>query len=104
MNINNLNISGGKQQFADLIINQSEKLSETDRQFIELIDNNVASEEEKKQLIQSLEVVKDEKAEDADKSYSKGLLKKFLEAGVGEAGKEIAKSILTSGAWQMLLN
>lgn len=104
MNINNLNITGGKQQFADLIINQSEKLSEADRQFIELIDNNVASEEEKAQLIQSLEVVKDEKVEDADKSYSKGLLKKFLESGVGEAGKEIAKSILTSGAWQMLLN
>jgi 23S rRNA A1618 N6-methylase RlmF len=104
MNINNLHISGGKQQFADLIINQSERLSETDRQFIELIDSNVSSEDEKRQLIQSLEVVKNDEADEKDKSYSKGLLKKFLESGVGEAGKEIAKNILTSGIWQMLLN
>ena len=67
MNINNLHISGGKQQFADLIINQSERLSETDRQFIELIDSNVSSEDEKRQLIQSLEVVKNDEVDEKDK-------------------------------------
>ncbi len=41
MKISNLNIHGGNQQFADLIINSSEKFDETDKELIQLIHDNV---------------------------------------------------------------
>jgi hypothetical protein len=98
MKIENQNIYGGRQQFADTIINNSPTLDETDARFLKLIHDNTHSDEERQQLVQSLENVKAEDTDEAEKKKSGGLLKKFLESGVSETSKQIVKEIFESGA------
>lgn len=102
MKIENQNIFGGNQQFADTIINSSPNLNDTDRAFVQLIHDNTSSEEERKELIESLETVKSDDPSENEKKKSSTLLRKFLESGVSEAGKNIAKTILESGFENLL--
>jgi len=103
MKIVNQKISGGNQQFADSIINNSKFLSEEDKTLLEIINENASSEIEKKKLVRSLEILKSKSADSEIKVESKSLLKKFFEEGVGEAGKEFVKGIISSGIWAFLL-
>lgn len=103
MNIQNLNIYGGNQQFATTIINNNPNLSDADAGILELINQNVPTEEGKVELIKSLETIRSESKSVEEKSEAKGLLKKFMQEGVGEAGKEVAKKLLADGSWEWLL-
>lgn len=97
MKINNQNIFGGNQQFADLIINQSSILDETDTRFIKLINENTDSIEEKKALITNLEKIKSDEISKEEKNISGGILKKFLDSIVSESGKQLIKEIVEHG-------
>jgi regulator of replication initiation timing len=98
MKIENQNIYGGQQQFADTIINNSTTLDETDARFLKLIHDNTSSDTERQQLVRSLENLKAEDTDEAEKKKSGGLLKKFLESGVSETSKQMVKEIFESGA------
>ena len=97
MKIENQYIYGGNQQYADVIINSSPSLSNTDRRLIDLIYSNTDNEEERKALLKSLETIKSESADPKEKEKSKGMLKKFFESGVAEAGKQLAKEVVEGG-------
>lgn len=103
MNIQNLNIYGGNQQFATTIINNSRYLSEADTGILELINRNVPTEEGKAELIKSLEAINSPDKSEEEKGEAKSLLRKFIQDGVGEAGKEVAKGLLSGGNWEWLL-
>ncbi len=98
MKIENQNIYGGNQQFADLIINNSQVLDETDSRFLQLIHENTSSPEEKKALVESLENVKSHDKPNEEKKKSGGLLRKFMDSIVTEGGKQIVKEIAENGA------
>ena len=97
MKIKNIKILGGSQQFADTIINNSSHLSATEKSFLELIHNNTNSEEERAELIKSLETVKDSESDILQKKKSGSFLKKFLESTTNEAGKQIIKELIEQG-------
>jgi len=99
MKINKLNIHGGQQQFADIIINSKENnLEETDRKFIKLIHDNTSSKEERNLLLESLIISKDEEQPKEKISKAKELLNDFVKSSVGEAGKSIVRELIESGA------
>lgn len=98
MKIKNIKILGGSQQFADTIINNSSQLSATEKSFLELIHSNTNSDEERAELIKSLETVKDSESELPEKKKSGSFLKKFLESTTNEAGKQIIKELIEQGA------
>lgn len=99
MKIENQNIYGGYQQFADLIINSNEnKIDELDRKFVQLIHDNTASIEERKELIESLSNIKNEDTPENEIKKSGNILRKFLDAIPGEVGKQIVKELFEKGA------
>jgi hypothetical protein len=98
MKIENQNIYGGHQQFADTIINGSAALDETDARFLKLIHANTSSDAERVALVRSLENLKADDTSETEKKKSGGLLKKFLESGVSETSKQMVKEIFESGA------
>jgi hypothetical protein len=104
MKIENQNIFGGNQQFADIIINNSQVLDESDSRFLQLIHENTSSPEEKKALIESLENVKSDDYPEEEKKKSGGLLRKFIDSVATEGGKQIVKEIAENGAeyWQYI--
>ena len=57
MKIENQNIYGGNNQFADTIINGSKNMSEKDREMLELILSNSTGDEQQ-ELISALEKIK----------------------------------------------
>lgn len=97
MKIENQNIYGGNQQFADLIINSNNNLDEVDRSFIELIHENVPTPEERQKLINELSNIKDSGSSEEEKRKSGGVLKKFLDSVVSESGKQIIKEVFEKG-------
>ncbi len=103
MNIDNINIHGGQQQFADTIINNSNNLSQEDKEMLEVINQNVSTEKEKKELIKSIEIINSEVASKEDKSKAKKLLEHFIKEGVSGVGKEVAKKLLSGGTWEWLI-
>lgn len=98
MKIENLNIRGGNQQFADLIINSSPSLDETDRDIIQLIHENVESDEGRKELLNSLETLKAPEQPEEEKKKSGSLLKKFFDSIATEGGEQVVKEFAKSGA------
>ena len=105
MKIENQNIYGGNQQFADLIINKSQILDETDNRFLQLIHENTSSPEEKKALVESLESVKSLDTPAEEKKKSGGVLRKFVNSIVAEGGKQLVKELVENGAeyWQYIM-
>lgn len=97
MKIENQNIYGGNQQFADLIINKSQILDDTDSNFLRLINENTNSIEDKKALIKSLEDVKSLDTAVEDKKKSGGILKKFFDSVASEGGKQLVKEVIENG-------
>jgi hypothetical protein len=97
MKIKNIKILGGSQQFADTIVNNSNQLLTTEKSFLELIHKNTNSEEDRAELIKSLEIVKDSETDLQEKKKSGSLLKKFLESTTNEAGKQIIKELIEQG-------
>ncbi|MFZ2897506.1 MAG: hypothetical protein WA004_02720 [Saprospiraceae bacterium] len=97
MKISNLNIHGGNQQFADTIINASSQFNETDRSLLKLIHDNTNSEEERKELIKSLEVVKSEELPSDEKKKSGSILRKFFDSIATEGGKQVVKELIENG-------
>jgi len=97
MKIENQNIYGGNQQYADIIINGSNHLSDTDRRLIELIYENTEDEEERKALLASLETVRSRDAKEEDKKKAKSLWKQFRDSMVTESGKQIVKELIEGG-------
>lgn len=104
MKIENQNIYGGNQQFADFILNASRILDETDSKFLQLINENTTSYEEKQELIKCLENVKSQEETTEQKKKSGGILKKFIESIVTEGGKQVVKELIENGAeyWQYI--
>ncbi len=104
MEIKNQNIYGGNQQFADLIINNSRILDESDSKFLQLIHENTSSPEERKALIESLEDVKSPEANTEEKKKSGGVLRKFMDSIATEGGKQLVKELVENGAeyWQYI--
>lgn len=102
MKINNQNIYGGNQQYADLIINNSDRLSENDRKLIQLFHENTGTEEERTELVKSLENLRSDDIDEKAKENSRGILKKFFESGAVEAGKQISKEIIQAGLENLL--
>lgn len=100
MQVNNLNINGGKQQFADFIINNNENFSESDRQIIELIHDNIPIESERIEMIRNLETVKSEQAPVEEKQKSNSLLEKFLATGTKEFKVTKNPRVFISYAWE----
>lgn len=98
MEIKNLNIYGGNQQFAETIINNSKVLDDTDSRFLQLINENTSNPEEKKALIKSLENVKSPSTLTEEKKKSGGILRKFVDSIATEGGKQIIKEIAENGA------
>jgi riboflavin biosynthesis pyrimidine reductase len=105
MKIENLNIYGGSQQFADMIINNSNVLDNTDVHFLRLIHENTNSFEERKVLVDSLETLKSEEANNEAKKKSGGVLKKFINSIATEGGKQLVKELVENGAnyWQYII-
>lgn len=104
MKINNQNIYGGNQQFADLIINKSQLLDETDSRFLQLIYENTSSPEERKALVENLENVKSFEIPIEEKKKSGGILRKFVDSIATESGKLLVKELVENGAeyWQYI--
>jgi uncharacterized protein Yka (UPF0111/DUF47 family) len=99
MKIENQNIFGGNQQFADLIINSKENnIDEVDRKFLQLVYDNTNSIEERKDLIKSLTTIKADDVSDNDKKISKSILTKFLDSIPGEVGKQVVKHLVENGS------
>ena len=97
MKIENQNIYGGNQQFADLIINKSHILNETDTKFLQLIHENTSSPEERQALVESLENIKSSDTQIDEKKKSGGFLRKFLDSIATEGGKQLVKEIFKTG-------
>ena len=97
MKIENLNIHGGNQQFADTIINSSNNLDETDKDLIQLIHNNVTTPEARKLLLESLDTIKSSDATEAVKKKSGSSLKKFFDSVATEGGKQVVKELIENG-------
>lgn len=97
MKIGTQNIYGGNQQYADIIINNSESLNSNDKELVEYICKNAKTEQEKTEVLNSLEIIKSDTAKPEEKEKSKGIFKKFLESGAVEAGKELGKILVSSG-------
>lgn len=97
MKIKNQNIYGGNQQYADIIINGSDHLSETDRQLIELIYKHTESEADRKALLANLETIRSTDAKEEDKKKAKSLWKQFRDSMVTESGKQIVKELIEGG-------
>ena len=98
MKIENLNIHGGNQQFADMIINSSEKFDDTDKELIQLIHDNVESKEGRKELLESLETVKSPEKPEEEKKKSGSILRKFFDSVATEGGKQVVKELAENGA------
>jgi len=105
MKIENIN-NYGNLQIADLIINNSNELSQNDRKLVQLIHENISNEEEKKELIENLETIRSENSTKEEKKKSGGLIGKFLESVSSESGKQIAKEIFENGdkIWEYIQN
>ena len=100
MKIINPIFNGGSQQFADTIINNSQNLKDSDTKLLQLIYENTDSEEERNELINSLETLKSDESEEDEKFKSGRYLRKFLDTGISETSKYLTKSILEStGKW-----
>lgn len=97
MKIDNLNIHGGNQQFADIIINSSPQLDETDRGLVQLIHDNVDTEEERKKLLRNLTTTKMSDAPEAEKKKAGSALRKFIDSLATESGKQIVKELAENG-------
>lgn len=97
MKIENLNIHGGNQQFADMIINSSEKFDDTDKGLLQLIHDNVESKESRKELLESLETVKSPEKPEEEKKKSGSILKKFFDSVATEGGKQVIKELAENG-------
>jgi hypothetical protein len=98
MNINNLNIYGGSQQFATTIINNSKSpLNETDEKLLKLIHDNTSSDTERAELVKQLETVKTPEAPIEEKKKSASLLKKFAESFAVEGGKKLVQEVIELG-------
>lgn len=104
MKIQNQNIYGGQQQFADTIINASKVLDSQDAPLIKFVDENVQNEPQKVELISALETIKDGKKTESEKSQAKGMWKKFLESGVSELAKEAAKGLVSPTFWATIMS
>lgn len=98
MKINNQNIYGGNQQFADTIINSSDKFDETDKNLIKLIHENVPSNEGRMEMLKSLETVKSTDQTDKERKESGSIIKKFIDSIATEGGKQIVKELAENGS------
>ncbi|NJX16885.1 hypothetical protein [Tamlana crocina] len=99
MKINNQNIYGGNQQFADLIINSKDnKIDELDRKFLKLVYENTSSPEEREELIKSLSDIKENGTNKESIQKSRNILSNFLKVIPGEAGKQIVKELIENGS------
>jgi hypothetical protein len=99
MKIENQNIYGGNQQFADFIINSNEnKIEELDRKLLNLIYENSKSFEEREMLLMSLSDIKDSTKTESEKKVSNSFLSKFINAIPGEVGKQVVKHLIDNGA------
>lgn len=98
MEIQNQNIYGGNQQFADKIINNSSnELGEQEREILELFYDNVDNEIERGQLVKALNDYRSDKTSTKIKSKAKKVLTHFFNAGISESGKLIAKDLIMNG-------
>ena len=97
MKIKNIKITGGNQQFADKIINNSNQLSDDEKTLVDFIIKNTSDEERQAALIKNLEVLKDPKQQVEKKKNAGSVLKSFLESTSNEAGKLLVKELFDKG-------
>jgi len=98
MKIDNLNISGGNQQFADVINNNnSTEFNEVDTKIISLINEYAPTSESKENLYASLTSIKNIEESELEKKKSGNRLKTFLDTITTEGGKQLVKEIFEKG-------
>ena len=98
MKIENLNVFGGNQQFADTIINSFPTIDENDRQILEIIRGNCDLPDRQIELVKLIEKLRSPDVSDAEKKKSGTILKKFFDSIVSETGKFAVKGFLSSGS------
>lgn len=101
MKIENLNIHGGHQNFADIIIQSVENIDDADREIVELIHKEVPDKEERLELIKSLSDVKDPDKSESEKKGGAKALKSFFDSLISESGKQIAQEFIERGGEQL---
>lgn len=99
--INEQNNFSNQSQFIGSTFNQGNfSISNIDEKIIDLIKESSISEIERKELINSVSIIKDESKSEREKKKSGGLIKKFLETTVSESAKELMKFIIeNSDTW-----
>ncbi|MCI5054745.1 MAG: hypothetical protein MRY83_01485 [Flavobacteriales bacterium] len=80
----------GGQRFGDEVINFGQ-FNKAEKDLIQLSNNDEI-------LIESLEVLKSNVADEDKKKKSGGYVKEFLESSVGEAGKTLMKELIEKGS------
>ncbi len=99
MKIDNLNIYGGQIQFADMILNNSSILDQTDSKFLQLIHEHTESPIERAELVKNLEKIKSESESEPIKKKAGDSLKEiFKNEAVKESTKILVKEIFEQGA------
>ncbi|MBC7571802.1 MAG: hypothetical protein H7319_19040 [Spirosoma sp.] len=98
MKINQNNIYGGNQQFADKIVNHNSILSETDRKIIDLIDTDGQGNYDKQILTKDLERLKSSESSQEEKENAKSTFRKIFESGISQLTKGAIKILIEQNA------
>jgi len=90
-------IKNDTYNFIDKAISESKHLSNSDREILKLIDQNVPDEEGKIELVKSLKELRNPNSDSKSKAKAKSLFGKFMESGISEAAKQLVKRLIETG-------